>query len=88
MASGFAKDGAVEEQIEHTILDAINMVRSRMIPTNTTEYCLECDEVIPLNRRVAIPGVEHCIQCQQELETTDKSMNLFNRRGSKDSQLR
>ena len=30
--------------------------------------CLECGEVIPENRRVAVPGCEHCITCAEWLE--------------------
>lgn len=27
--------------------------------------CIDCDEPIPEKRRVAIPGVERCVDCQQ-----------------------
>ena len=30
MAGGFAKDGAVQEQIDATVEDAVNRVRSRL----------------------------------------------------------
>jgi len=31
-------------------------------------YCVECDDVIPHQRREAVPGVKHCVNCAAELE--------------------
>ena len=89
MANGFTKDGGVQEQIDATIDDAIVRARSKLHhQSNMTEYCIECGEQIPLGRRQTLPGVELCIQCQSEKDDNEKALNLFNRRGSKDSQLR
>lgn len=92
MASGWAADGAEHEQIEATINDAIAFAK-RNLPYGKTladsrEYCEECDAPIPLARRQAILGVQYCINCQSKLESEHKAVELFNRRGSKDSQLR
>ncbi|MBL4855760.1 MAG: TraR/DksA family transcriptional regulator, partial [Idiomarina sp.] len=52
------------------------------------EFCEECGEPIPEARRKAIPGVRLCVECQAELDKQDSNKAGFNRRGSKDSQLR
>ena len=48
----------------------------------------ECGAPIPEARRKAMPGVRLCIDCQQEADKLNKAVSLYNRRGSKDSQLR
>ena len=92
MAGGWAADGAEQEQIQATINDAIAQAR-RHLPQGKTladssEFCEECDVPVPLARREAIKGVQYCVTCQQMIETQQKNGELFNRRGSKDSQLR
>lgn len=92
MAGGWASDGAEHEQIEATINDAIALAQ-RNLPQGKTladsaEFCEECDAPIPLARRQAILGVQYCVNCQSKLESKQKTVELFNRRGSKDSQLR
>jgi len=47
-----------------------------------------CDEPIPEARRKAIPGVHLCVNCQQKQDEHRQRYALYNRRGSKDSQLR
>ena len=42
---------------------------------------------IPLARRRALPGVRLCVPCQ-EAHDAEASFSGYNRRGSKDSQLR
>ncbi len=88
MASGWAGDGAVNEQIESTVNDAIERVRSQLPKGESAEFCEECDAPIPEARRKAVPGVRHCVTCQAELDQEVASPSLYNRRGSKDSQLR
>ncbi len=88
MAGGWSRDGAEHEQMDATVNDALDRLR-RTLPTgDSAEYCDECGEPIPLARREALPGVQHCVGCQTELEKQIKAAELFNRRGSKDSQLR
>jgi len=90
MAVGWARDGAVQEQIDASVNDAVKLARSRL-PQGTHEeitHCEACDELIPGRRRKAIPGVRLCIQCQSELEKHQSELTGFNRRGNKDSQLR
>lgn len=88
MASGWAKDGAVQDQIDATIEDAVNEARSKMLQGESAEYCFECDAPIPEARRTAIPGVELCVACQSKLETESVASGGINRRGNKDSQIR
>lgn len=42
-------------------------------PKNDTPDCLECGEEIPSPRREALPGCEHCIECQQQLDTANRN---------------
>lgn len=88
MASGWAQDGAVQDQIDATVESAVQRAQSRMPKGESLSHCEECDAPIPEKRRLAIPGVRLCIQCQSELEQDEKAEALYNRRGSKDSQLR
>ena len=88
MAGGFSKDGAVQEQIDATIDDAVSSVR-RQLPTGPSRsHCDECDAPIPAARQRAVPGVRYCVRCQSEFDANAESAALYNRRGSKDSQLR
>jgi phage/conjugal plasmid C-4 type zinc finger TraR family protein len=88
MASGWAKDGAVQEQIDSTVEDALSRVRGRLPQGESLKYCEECGAEIPPARRTAIKGVRLCIACQAEQEADQSAHELYNRRGSKDSQLR
>ena len=88
MAVGWAQDGAVQAQIDASIEDAVNLVRKQIKNTPSATHCDECGNKIPVNRRKAIFGVRHCIDCQHNLEKLKKGLNLSNRKGSKDSQLR
>ena len=88
MASGWAHDGAVQEQIDATVESEIARVRSRLAPSESLTHCEECAEEIPAARRRAVPGVRRCIQCQAEADRADVGRSLYNRRGSKDSQLK
>jgi len=88
MAGGFSKDGAVQEQIDASIDDAVSNVRRRLPKGDSLSHCFECDAQIPDARRTAIPGVRYCVACQEKLDANDTAASLYNRRGSKDSQLR
>lgn len=87
MATGWARDGAVQDQIDASVEDAVELARSRLPKGESLLRCEECDAEIPAGRREAIPGVRLCIKCQSELDET-QHLGGFNRRGSKDSQLR
>ena len=88
MAGGWARDGAVQEQIDASVDDAVKLARIRLPSGDSLARCEECDAVIPEARRKAIPGVRFCVQCQTSLDELQESLGGYNRRGSKDSQLR
>ena len=88
MAVGWTRDGAVQDQIDANIEDAVKLARSRLPGGAGVTHCEECEAVIPEARRKAIPGVRLCVHCQSELEKRQTTPAGFNRRGSKDSQLR
>ena len=88
MAGGFAKDGAVQDQIDATIEDEVKRARSRLPKGESLRNCDECGTAIPEARRRAVPGVRLCVACQQEQDKRQSAVAGYNRRGSKDSQLR
>lgn len=88
MAGGWARDGAVQEQIDASIDDAVELARSRLPKGKSLEQCEACEVAIPQARRQAIPGVRLCVLCQGERDREQAAQAGFNRRGSKDSQLR
>jgi phage/conjugal plasmid C-4 type zinc finger TraR family protein len=87
MAGGWTRDGAVQDQIDDTVKDAIAAARARMPLGESAEECDDCGEPIPKKRRQALPGVRTCVACQSERDS-EVVHSAINRRGSKDSQLR
>ncbi len=90
MAGGWTRDGAVNEQIEASIADELarlRVSRSRA-PRESATHCAECEEPIPEPRRVAVPGVRLCLDCQRDRDGAFRPTAGINRRGSKDSQLK
>ncbi|MBV7378324.1 DksA/TraR family C4-type zinc finger protein [Maritimibacter dapengensis] len=89
MAGGWSRDGAVNEQIEASVAEELERMRSRRGPVGESlSECAECGEPIPQARQEALPGVKICIDCQEERDSAFKARPGFNRRGSKDSQLK
>jgi phage/conjugal plasmid C-4 type zinc finger TraR family protein len=88
MAGGFAKDGAVQEQIDASIEDEVARARSRLPKGESLVTCEECGAGIPPARREAVPGVRLCVSCQESADRAQSAASGINRRGSKDSQLR
>ena len=87
MAGGWTRDGAVQDQIDDTVNDAVSAARMRMPKGESATHCDECGEPIPEGRRKAVPGVRTCVACQSGRDRTVVHSPI-NRRGSKDSQLR
>jgi phage/conjugal plasmid C-4 type zinc finger TraR family protein len=87
MAGGWTRDGAVQNQIDDTVKDAVRAARLRLAAGAGSDDCDDCGDVIPSGRRTALPGVRTCVACQSE---RDRAVvhSMINRRGSKDSQLR
>jgi len=88
MASGWSRDGAVQDQIDASVEDAIQLARSRIPVGKGLTDCEECEIAIPIARRKAISGVRLCVSCQSEYDKRQTIFTGYNRRGSKDSQLR
>ena len=91
MATGWAGDGAVQDQIDATVEDAIKRARSRLPSGPGLMHCEECNASIPEARRKAMPampGVRLCVACQELHDREEAGTAGYNRRGSKDSQLR
>ncbi|TDJ26695.1 MAG: DksA/TraR family C4-type zinc finger protein [Gammaproteobacteria bacterium] len=88
MAGGWSRDGAVQDQIDASVEDAVELARSRLPRGEGLLHCEECETEIPPARRKAIPGIRLCVSCQSDLDEQQARFGGFNRRGSKDSQLR
>jgi len=89
MATGWAKDGAVQEQIDASVDDAVRDARRRLPSGRSLAQCEECGAAIPRARREALPGVRRCVGCQSMHDRAGRGPGAgYNRRGSKDSQLR
>lgn len=88
MAGGFAKDGAVQDQIDDSLADEVKRVRDQLPRGESASHCDECEAMIPEARRKAVPGVRLCIACQTKADAEQSAFARYNRRGSKDSQLR
>lgn len=87
MAGGWTRDGAVQDQIDDTVADAVKLARTLLPSGEGADECDECGETIPPKRRNAIPGVRTCVSCQASRDASVRH-SAINRRGSKDSQLR
>lgn len=93
MAGGWARDGAVQDQIDDTVKDAVLAARARLAAGASGNggegetHCVECGEEIPEGRRRALPGARTCVACQSGRDARTPAAGI-NRRGSKDSQLR
>ncbi len=92
MAGGWARDDAVNDQIEISTAEAVARARSRARSVDavpSAQICEDCDEPIPDARRVAIPGVQLCVACQGERDRARRSgAGAMNRRASKDALLK
>lgn len=88
MATGWAGDGAVQDQIDATVKDGISRAQSRLPNGPAATHCVNCGAEIPEARRNAVPGVRYCVPCQETDDREAGAFSGYNRRGSKDSQLR
>ena len=88
MATGWAREGAVQEQIDDTVKDGVERAKSRLPQGPSASHCQDCGEAIPEARRAALLGVRLCIVCQEQADEEVRHFSGYNRRGSKDSQLR
>ena len=54
MAGGWTRDGAIQDQIDDTVTDAVLFARSRLLGGESETHCQECGEEIPEARRQAL----------------------------------
>jgi phage/conjugal plasmid C-4 type zinc finger TraR family protein len=64
MAKGWAKDDAVQEQIDATVDAAVGHARKNLPSGASLSHCEACGAEIPQARREALPGVRRCVPCQ------------------------
>lgn len=88
MAKGFGDEDDVQQQIENSIEDEVQRARSALPKGESLEHCEDCGRTIPEARRKALPGVRLCVECQERRDRAQGPASAYNRRGSKDSQLR
>jgi len=88
MAGGWVADGAVQEQIDSSVEDAVARARSQLPKGDSLSHCAQCGDPIAHARRLAIKGVRLCLACQVEDDRQQSAGHGYNRRASKDSQLR
>ncbi|MCY1359650.1 Protein TraR [compost metagenome] len=57
------------ELVELRLSEALErQLQKGNLPAVSAEFCEDCDEPIPEARRVAVPGVQTCIECQGRRE--------------------
>jgi len=88
MAKGFGSEDAAQDEIEGAVNDAVRRAQDALPHGESLTHCEECDRIIPEGRRQALPGVRLCVDCQQAHDQARTHPSAYNRRGSKDSQLR
>ena len=62
---------AAQEYIERNTAAGIDALRIDHSAVSATE-CRECGESIPEARRINMPGVQTCIDCQKEIEDRER----------------
>jgi RNA polymerase-binding transcription factor DksA len=88
MATGWTRDGAVQEQIDACVDEAVESARSKLPAGPGLRFCEACGDEIAAARRAALSGVRRCLPCQRALDEAEHHPVSYNRRGSKGSQLR
>ena len=63
MAGGWTRDGAVQEQIDASVEDAVKQARSSMNSGESSRFCMECGLAIPEARREAVPPRQTSCHC-------------------------
>lgn len=87
MAVGFGPADGVQDTIESNLNNEIDRARAELQGSGS-DYCVnpDCGEKIHPMRKLAMPNARYCVNCQATHDGTAHSH--YNRRGSKDSQLR
>ena len=88
MSGGWSRDGAVQDQIDANLKDALELARSRIPAGEVLAHCEACDVAIPIARREAVPGVRLCVNCQSGSYKNQMISAGYNRLGNKGSQMK
>lgn len=54
-----------QEQIEATVAERVEQSRTALQGKGSA-HCIDCDALIPLARRKAMPSAVRCVRCQEE----------------------
>ena len=81
MATGWAGDGAVQDQIDATVKDGVSRAQSRLAAGPGLTHCAECGAPIPEARRNAIAGVRLCVTCQEAEDRVIEARKELEMRG-------
>ena len=61
------------ERLTAAGIDALRIDHS----AESAEKCIECNMKIPKRRREFLPGVQTCVDCQQEIEDRERIMRGY-----------
>ena len=54
---------------EHSMNVSLQNIHNKVNSTvESEEFCIECDEEIPLARREAVKGCKRCVTCQSKID--------------------
>lgn len=70
MAVGWTRDGGVQDQIDASVAEKVELARRQIPEGESLTHCERCQAPIPEERRQAIPGVHLCVPCQSVTERT------------------
>lgn len=59
-------DGSITAMV--MVDNLIELARLQLPFGNSAKLCTSCQEEIPEERRKILPGVQHCIYCQDQIE--------------------
>lgn len=55
-------------QAESEFLLSLRLSQRAQYRGQSAKVCIECGDNIPLARRIALPGVQHCVVCVERKE--------------------
>ncbi len=70
MAVGWTRDGGVQDQIDASVAERVELARRQIPEGESLTHCERCQAPIPKERRQAIPGVRLCVPCHSMTERT------------------
>ena len=75
MAGGWTRDGAVQEQIDDTVKDAVLRARALTPQGESAEECDDCGEPIPKKRRDALARRAHLRRLPDERDKARRPLD-------------